>query len=688
MKYFIRLMIVLVFGIFSISFFACENSSEFAGQSPEIDTIYNEILFRGATWADVNFEHKDHSDHFSSDCFQCHNCSDVHDETNWNCRSCHSALNAESLCTVGDDYHGCAFAQCMRCHEDPNVDTSDQAPKRGDCNTCHPGGSSTQTPSSLNAGQFVDSPVEGAIYKTATRGGATDATGTFYYQTGETITFSIGGILLGKATAESVMTPLSLVSGATECTDQSVTNICRLLLSLDLDGNPDNGIQFSEAIIRETCGMSVEFNKTADDFENDPDIQSLFNTLNTNGAFQNTEVRTLISAAEAQNHLVNTLEGLNEEPADEDEEPAGENTAPTVSNVGISGNPKIGSTLTGTYTYDDAEGDAESGSTYKWYRNDVLITGATSKTYTLVSADLNMYIKFEVTPAAAAGISPGTASTSSAFGPITQVVVNTTPTATVYSGIKVEGCSGNVGGGGGQPAYLSGLGASSVDGVYQIADKIRYTVDPNNNDAPCNPKFCDPYDFVTLNNINGIYTSRVAYKHENYYNDPNDNCYWISYYTVPVCRTAWFIADSAGRSRGGGALAVGVNSPSPDGYTAPLGDWGDFCGNGVELSLYGGPNKKPGIAGDPTVGSTLTGNYDYSDAEGDTEGQSAYRWLRCDTVNGSFQAISGATGITYTLTQDDLGKFLKFEVTPVALTGASLGSPATSSYAGIGPVIP
>ena len=74
-----------------------------------------------------------------------------------------------------------------------------------------------------------------------------------------------------------------------------------------------------------------------------------------------------------------------------------------------------------------------------------------------------------------------------------------------------------------------------------------------------------------------------------------------------------------------------------------------------------------------TVGDTLTGHYTYYDPEGDPEGQSIYIWNR-DGV-----AIQGANQLTYTVTSQDVGHTLTFEVIPVALTGTSPGSPIYSS---------
>ncbi|WP_157964810.1 cadherin-like domain-containing protein, partial [Algibacillus agarilyticus] len=79
--------------------------------------------------------------------------------------------------------------------------------------------------------------------------------------------------------------------------------------------------------------------------------------------------------------------------------------APTASSVAFSGSLEEDETLTGTYSYSDVDSDAESGSTFKWYRSSdsggtgkAAISGATSSTYVLVSADIGNFISFEVTP--------------------------------------------------------------------------------------------------------------------------------------------------------------------------------------------------------------------------------------------------------------------------------------------------
>jgi uncharacterized repeat protein (TIGR02543 family) len=105
--------------------------------------------------------------------------------------------------------------------------------------------------------------------------------------------------------------------------------------------------------------------------------------------------------------------------------PTGGNQAPVASNVSISGSLVVGQTITGSFTYTDAESNPPGTHLYKWYKADnsagsgqIAISGATSATYTLVPGDASKYIKFEVTPVASAGTSPGVAVSNTYTGPV------------------------------------------------------------------------------------------------------------------------------------------------------------------------------------------------------------------------------------------------------------------------------
>jgi len=104
------------------------------------------------------------------------------------------------------------------------------------------------------------------------------------------------------------------------------------------------------------------------------------------------------------------------------------NAAPVASNVSISGanndgTANVGSTLTGNYTYSDADNDQQGTSTFRWLSGGTPISGATSKTYVVQSGDQGASLTFEVTPVATSGTSPGAPVTSPA------VVGNSAPVA-------------------------------------------------------------------------------------------------------------------------------------------------------------------------------------------------------------------------------------------------------------------
>ena len=98
--------------------------------------------------------------------------------------------------------------------------------------------------------------------------------------------------------------------------------------------------------------------------------------------------------------------------------------------------------------------------------------------------------------------------------------------------------------------------------------------------------------------------------------------------------------------------------------------------------IVAGPNAAPvasavSISGPLQFNQLLTGNYTYTDADGDLQGASTFRWLRNGTT------VVG-TSQTYTTVAADVGQTMTFEVTPVALTGTSPGAAVTSAGALIG----
>lgn len=174
------------------------------------------------------------------------------------------------------------------------------------------GGSDT---SDALTGVFKDSVVQGLSYQTDTiEITQTDKDGTFRYNEGEEVTFSIGGgIVLGSVAGGEVITPMDLVPEAVDATNAEVTRILRLLQTLDSDADPDNGIEISDTVHNITSALrlssidigTLEIGEGADDFlSQDGDSISIAAEL---ADAVLTENSPLVSAEDARAHFMTTL---------------------------------------------------------------------------------------------------------------------------------------------------------------------------------------------------------------------------------------------------------------------------------------------------------------------------------------------------------------------------------------------
>ena len=178
------------------------------------------------------------------------------------------------------------------------------------------GGGSDSSPSSpppeLQTGVFTDSPVKGLYYETETQSGMTNELGEFTYIEGETITFKLGGSLLGVSKAQGIITPFTLTGVKALRNQREITNaflsptpnsfekainIATLLQGLDIDGNPENGIDLGSAH-QNLANLNIQLLQKSTSFTNNP---------------QYTQARTLmqvnhqLSFVEAAEHLYSNL---------------------------------------------------------------------------------------------------------------------------------------------------------------------------------------------------------------------------------------------------------------------------------------------------------------------------------------------------------------------------------------------
>ena len=134
------------------------------------------------------------------------------------------------------------------------------------CVACGSNNDKTVSPT-IKEGVFIDSPVEGLVYTSGSQSGQTDASGKFKYEEGQNVEFKIGNVVVGSAIGSDIITPVSLVSGATGTTNTTVQNIARFLQTLDFDGDTSNGITIAPSTIIKLSSAIIDFSIEATEFK-------------------------------------------------------------------------------------------------------------------------------------------------------------------------------------------------------------------------------------------------------------------------------------------------------------------------------------------------------------------------------------------------------------------------------------
>jgi hypothetical protein len=399
------------------------------------------------------------------------------------------------------------------------------------------------------------------------------------------------------------------------------------------------------------------------------------------------------------------------------------NTAPVGTLSSISGTKQINQTITATRTYTDLESDAEGSSTFQWYRASSksgsysAIGSATSNSRTLTINDKDAYLFLAYTPVAATGTTPGTTVHSD-----TILVLNTAPVGTLssISGTKqinqtisatktytdlesdAEGSS-----------TFQWYRASSKSGSYSaigsatsnsrtltIGDKDAYlflaytpiastgttpgtTVHSDTikveNAAPTVKNISLTGNYYISNTITGSYT----------YSDVDEDSEGVTTFKWYSCSTKnGTYTEISGET----ANSLIIKSAQVTKYIfwaiTPVALTGTLTGSAYHSDTVYINNSAP-VASNLSVLGTLqynkiaTGAYTYSDADGDTEGTSTYKWYRASSSDGSDKSvITGANLTNYVIQAADTGKYICFEVTPVASTGTLTGTAVLSSFYG------
>ena len=151
----------------------------------------------------------------------------------------------------------------------------------------------------VQSGIFRDSEVAGLTYETETKSGVTDSEGKFEFMEGETVTFSVGGIVIGSGAASEEMTPISIATTENASLDtQEVKNIAAFLQSLDSDSDPSNGITITEDIAAAITIDAIDFTQPIEQLLGEMVAEI---NLTTNSALE------VVYPEEATIHLAETI---------------------------------------------------------------------------------------------------------------------------------------------------------------------------------------------------------------------------------------------------------------------------------------------------------------------------------------------------------------------------------------------
>jgi uncharacterized protein (TIGR02145 family) len=303
------------------------------------------------------------------------------------------------------------------------------------------------------------------------------------------------------------------------------------------------------------------------------------------------------------------------------------NAEPLAFEVTISGTTIVDQTLTGSFSYSDAENNPQGACILKWYRaddtnglNETQISNAATSTYILQEADLMKYIRFAVIPIATIGTNPG-------------LEVKSSWSAQIMSAAP-------------EAREVSQTGTPRINqlltGVYTYYD------------AQNTPEGESTYKWYMADNNSGLNETEITgATSQTYTVQLSDEGKYIRFAVTPISTN---INNSPG-----------IETKSST-YLGPIENSAPIASN-LELT---------GIS---YISSILTGTYSYSDIESNPESGSEFRWYVSEDILGTNESIiEGATSNTFTIRAEDVNKFIRFGITPKSSTGTNTGLEVKSSY--------
>jgi predicted acyl esterase len=157
-------------------------------------------------------------------------------------------------------------------------------------------------------------PICGLKYRTPTICGVTNERGEFRYRAGEAVTFLVGGLVLGAVEGAARVNLAQLVNRVAgkidRLHDPLVTNVARLVQTLDQDGVVENGVTIAPVVHQLIEPVVIRFDQSGN-LADDPVVAGLLEKLNaTPGVYTANTPRRLRSPAAARNELRRNIRGI------------------------------------------------------------------------------------------------------------------------------------------------------------------------------------------------------------------------------------------------------------------------------------------------------------------------------------------------------------------------------------------
>ena len=389
--------------------------------------------------------------------------------------------------------------------------------------------------------------------------------------------------------------------------------------------------------------------------------------------------------------------------------------APLVTDLHISGTPKVGQTLSAEYTF-SANGSGADASTYQWQWKDgetwknAAAAGNTARTFTLPDSYAGYSVRVVVTPKGSSHPSlTGTLQESqavTAYGTPAVEDVRTSGTPEVGQTLRAEYTFKANGTGADASTYIWARyektswmpieGANGREYTLQAGDagySIKVTIIPEGSSQPSlvgavqHSPALDVYGAPSVADLHISGTPEVGQtlRAEYTFTANGSGADASTYIWARYERTSWMpIEGATGREY---TLQAGDAGYSIKAVVTPTGSSQPALAGAVQSSpsvdAYGAPSvTNLHISGTPKVGQTLRAEYTFT-ANGSGTDKSTFIWGRYEKT--SWMPIEGATGREYTLRAEDAGYSIKVTVIPEGssqpqLQGDTQHSPAVDAY--------